>query len=60
MKCSQQEKDIGSKRLAKGKTCSTRVGYLAMWLKYSKKECLYHIINYTHDNAVLNKSLGKL
>ena len=59
MKGSQQENDHSSKGLAKGINIQLKVGYLAMWIKCLKKECLYHIIKYAHVNVVLNKSLGK-
>ena len=34
----------------------------AIWLcglQYSKKECIYHVIEYSHDSVVLNKNIGK-
>jgi len=34
-------------------------GNLAMWAKYSNKECFYHIIKYTSTNMILNKNLAK-
>jgi len=36
-----------------------KVDNFAMWLKYSKKECSYHIVKYAHANVILNKNLGK-